>query len=232
MRSFVEEYLGELEGMGFLPDRLECAALDELLATKINEDGVWLFPGEMASPSLVAWQTGGILQNLTLLSLPAGPERGELLTSQLQQLAWAAELEGWLTAPPVVHLVAKPAEAVYWEPILREFTEHPVDIRPPVGHARLAAFWRRTLHCRRRQFQSFAEGICDALPQQFVDGLWMRGVFVVVGIYLAGVLAYFGALYSLRLSLQKQQGNLNAVSKAFLESQKDKKGNRNPQRPR
>ena len=221
LRSFVEEHLGALEGVGFLPDRLECPALDQLLASKINQDGVWIFPGEDGEPTLVGWQQDGILQHLTLLPASEGPARGDQLKAQIEQIGWAAELEGWLTAPPTMHLVATPAQAAYWEPIVREWFEHPVDVRPPAAAGTLAALGAE---------RSATDARSSLLPkefsvryrQQFVDGLWMRGVVLVVGIYLAGVLMYFGALYSLRLALQKEQRNLAAVNQNYIDSQKDK----------
>lgn len=222
LRSFVEEFLGALEGIGFQADRLECPALEELLAANLNQDGVWIFAPENDAPALVAWRQGGTLQNLTLVALPSGPERAQQLKSQIEQIAWAAELEGWLTGQPEVHLIAKPAEAAYWEPILREWAERAIDVRPPVGASKLAE-------------ASAARGAADNPPsnllppefatryrQEFVDGLWMRGAFVVVGLILAGTLAYFGALYSLRLGLQNESSKLAAVKQAYLDSQKDK----------
>src|SRR5262245_31766769 len=44
-RNHVEEFLGELEGQGYLADRLELPFLDELRATKVDGDGAWLFAG-------------------------------------------------------------------------------------------------------------------------------------------------------------------------------------------
>ncbi|HEY5083360.1 MAG TPA: hypothetical protein VII48_02470, partial [Rhizomicrobium sp.] len=111
LRAYVEEFLGALEAIDYLPDRLESPALEALLATKINEDGVWIFAVDDGEPALIAWQQGGVLQNLTLISLPAGPDRGLQLKTQIEQIAWSAELEGWLTEPPAIHLIAQPAEA-------------------------------------------------------------------------------------------------------------------------
>ena len=72
-RSFVEEFLGQLEGKSFLADRLEVPFLDQLLATKVSEDGVWIYPWVTAEKSscLVAWWYGGVLRNLNLVHLPA-----------------------------------------------------------------------------------------------------------------------------------------------------------------
>ncbi|HWD17857.1 MAG TPA: hypothetical protein VHB20_01150 [Verrucomicrobiae bacterium] len=222
LRSYVEEFLGELEGMGFLADRLECPVLEELLAININQDGVWVFAGKEGEPALVAWQQAGVLQNLTLITLPEGPERAQQLKGQIEHIAWSAELEGWLTAPPTIHLVALPAQAAFWEPVLRDLSETPVDVRPPAAPARLAAFGAERCAADGSNSSLLPKEFSTRYHQQFVDGLWMRAIFLVVGIYLAGVLMYFGALYSLKLALQKEQRNLAAVTPAYVESQKDK----------
>jgi len=78
-------------------------------------DGVWLFPSAQGDSVLIAWQYGEAIQSLTLLPLPAGPDRGALLKAHIEQIAWAGEMEGWLTAPPRIHLVAGKAEAEAWE---------------------------------------------------------------------------------------------------------------------
>src|ERR1039458_5662094 len=57
-RSVVEEFLGKLEGRGYLADRLEVPMLDQLEATPATEDGlsrqsdaaadVWIYPVALA----------------------------------------------------------------------------------------------------------------------------------------------------------------------------------------
>ena len=100
-RSVVEEYLGKLEGEGFLADRLELPRLDQLLATAATNDGAWIYPeaGSGANTALIAWWYGGVLQSLALINL-AAKASAETLKEQLVQLSWAGELEGWLTGPP------------------------------------------------------------------------------------------------------------------------------------
>ena len=100
-RNAVEEFLGKLEGQGYMADRLEMPRLDQLRATTVTKDGAWIYPEPAsANPTaLVAWWYGGALQNLALLMLPP-TNRPASLKEQLLQMAWAGELEGWLTAPP------------------------------------------------------------------------------------------------------------------------------------
>lgn len=105
-RHHVEEYLGQLEGQGFLADRIELPLLDELRATKIKQNGAWVYPavGGQEAACLVAWWYDGVLQTLCLVHLPAGEKRGAALREQFAQTAWAGELEGWLTSEPVFTL--------------------------------------------------------------------------------------------------------------------------------
>ena len=109
-------------------------------------------------------------------------------------MAWAGELEGWLTTPPTWHLVADAPTAAEWEPALRTGLEQPLEVIAPVPVAGLAAL------TAKRAAQAGSEG--NLLPaefstryhQQFVDRLWMRGLGAVVVLYLLGVLVYFGRL--------------------------------------
>ena len=72
-RDAVEEFLGKLEGQGYLADRLEVPALDLLLSTEIKGDGAWLYPEVLGGvdSALVAWWYGGVLRSLDLAVLPA-----------------------------------------------------------------------------------------------------------------------------------------------------------------
>lgn len=195
-RDVVEEFLGQLEGQGFLADRLDVSLLDQLQATAVTEDGAWIY-AETAGPkgtALVAWWFGGVLRNLSLLNLPAGGERVAPLRQQLLQPAWAGELEGWLTRPPAWHLVADEPTARAWEPVLREAMDEPIQIVAPPAPADLAA--------RTASRAAQANGQANLLPaeftkryqQQFVDRLWMRLLFVIGGAYVLGTLIYFAVL--------------------------------------
>src|SRR5208282_5743577 len=101
-RSVVEEFLGKLEGAGYLADRLEVPMLDQLEAMPVTEDGAWIYPSAPVgrSAALVAWWFGGALRNLSFLILPPTGDRALSLKNQLAQLVLAGELEGWLTAQP------------------------------------------------------------------------------------------------------------------------------------
>ncbi len=136
-RNVVEEFLGKLETQGFLADRLEAPMLDQLAATPATEDGAWIYPALLngQNAALVAWWFGGALRNLSYLVLPADGDRAKSLQDQLAQLAWAGELEGWLTAQPKWHLVADGGLAGEWETFLREGLGEPVQVTKPLAAA-------------------------------------------------------------------------------------------------
>ena len=205
-RSVVEEFLGKLEGRGYLADRLEVPMLDQLAATPATEDGAWMYPLVLAGQNamLVAWWCGGALRNLSYVVLPPAGDHANNLKAQLAQLAWAGELEGWLTAPPNRwHLVADPANATEWENALREGLGKPVQVVPPLPPAQLAA------HTARRAASSGSRA--TLLPvefparyhQQFVDRLWLRGLVTTGVLYAIGVAIYFCAVGLLSIQTRK-----------------------------
>lgn len=194
-RSSTEEFLGRLEREGFLADRLEVPMLDQLGATTPTEDGTWLFPltigGQTAA--LVAWWFGGALRSLGLITIPAAGDRAAELKSQIQLLAMAGEVEGWLTGPFTWHLVADPVNATEWETLLRTATGEPVKVSAPPAPAELAG--------RTAQRAAAAGGI-SLLPaeftgryhQQFIDRLWLRGLAYAGMAYVAFLAVYFCAV--------------------------------------
>lgn len=216
-RDVVEEFLGQLEGQGFLADRLELGALDQLKATAINEDGAWIYAGGNGpqDTALVAWWSGGLLRNLSLLNLPATGDRLAQLRQQLVQPAWAGELEGWLTSHPAWHLVADEAAARDWEPLLREAMESPIRITAPLTPEALAA--------RTAQRAAQADGQANLMPpefskryqQQFVDRLWMRGLFALGLLYFLGAAGYFGAFGVTLYQKSSVDGKVAGLSESY-----------------
>jgi len=194
-RNTVEEFLGQLEGQGYLADRLELPLLDQLQATTITQSGAWIYPEAPGgrNSALVAWWYGGVLQNLDLITLPPA-NRPESLKEQLLQMAWAGELEGWLTAPPTWHLVADATTVAEWEPALRAGLEQPLEIIAPVSAAGLAALTATRAARAGAEANLMPAEFSTRYQQQFVDRLWMRGLAAVVVLYLVGVLIYFGRL--------------------------------------
>ena len=216
-RSLVEEFLGQLEGQGYLADRLELPLLDQLLATPITGDGAWIYPGGSAEKTsgLVAWWYGGTLRNLGLIHLPVGERRGAVLNEQLAQMSWAGELEGWLTASPQWHLVADDATAAAWQPVFNQSFEQPLEVVAPLTPVELAALTAK----RSAQAKSDANLIPAEFPQryqqQFVDRLWIRGLGAVLALYVVGVLMYFGALFVLNYRCNQVENEVTGLSQDY-----------------
>lgn len=220
-RDEVEKFLGQLEGEKFLADRLELPVLDELLATEVQEDGVWIYPGAtVSSPYLIAWWYGGVLQNITLYSPAAGQDSAAALQEQISQVAWAGELEGWLTSPPRWHLVAEGDTARIWEPILNPIADQPVQLVAPLPQTKIAAL------SAKRAVQ--AKGVANLLPpeyatryrQQYVDRLWMRGLGAVFVLYMVGVVIYFGALQVLKYQQYRLNTQVAGISQSYTNAMK------------
>jgi hypothetical protein len=191
-RNVIEEFLGQLEGESYLADRLEVPFLDQLIATKVDADGVWVFPGVGSDDSncLVAWWYGGVLQNVSLLHLSPTEERGQFLRDQIAQMAWAGELEGWITSPPRRFLVADAELATVWQPLLQEGIEQRVEIVHPLPAAEIAKLTAKRATRDKAPVGLVPPEFTARYRQQFVDRIWMRSAFAVAIFYLFGVFIY------------------------------------------
>jgi hypothetical protein len=219
-RSAVEEFLGQLEGEGFLPDRLEAPGLEQFLAAKINEEGVWIFAGAAGEPALVVWWYGATIQNLTLVALSAGPERGPQLKTQLEQIAWTGELEGWLTGPLKVHLLAASSEAGFWESVFKEWGEH-IELVPPASPKELAVLSAGRCGSSAASTSLLPPESAARYHQQFVDRLWMRSLVTVAALYIMGVLFYFGMLYVFEMKNDTVKKDLANMGPNYTNSLRD-----------
>ena len=215
-RNGVEEFLGKLETQGYLADRLEVPMLDQLAAIGENADGVYLFPISLGgqNASLVAWWSGGALRNLSFVTLPATGDRAAELKNQFAHLAWAGELEGWLTASPKWHLVADAVNATAWENVLHAALNEPVTVIAPPAPAELAG---------RTAKRAAAAGKSSLLPEefteryknQFFDRLWLRALFyglIGYGVFLA---AYFSAVAWAGVKTRGVEGQVAALGGSF-----------------
>lgn len=192
-RDLVEKHLGELEGKGFLADRLELPILDQLFATHIQEDGAYLYPdadgGKLGA--LVAWWYGGALKSLGLIHIPQGENQDAALKEQLSQMAWAGELEGWLFKSPKWHIIADEKTSAVWLPMMRTGLAQSVTVLPPLEDSKLAQT-NATRAARAGEKSGILPPEYSArYRQEFVDRLWMRGLFTVLAVYIFGVMLYF-----------------------------------------
>ncbi len=191
-RNHVEEYLGQLDAQGYAADRLEIPLLDQLLGLKVDDDGVWAFPGVGGNPNacLEAWWYGGVLQYVGVLHLPEGPNRAAALQEQLAQTAWAGESEGWITSDPKFKLVAEDATAAAWQPLFDPSQAIEVVSPPPMPS--LAQVAARRVASNGKTTNLLPPEFSARYKQRFVDYLWMRALGGLVVLYLLGVLIYVG----------------------------------------
>ncbi len=216
-RNEVEKFLGTLEGRGFLADRLEVPLLHQVLATKVEGEGAWVYPGSGADVNscLVAWWYGGDLRSLTLVKLTAPEnwqrELGEVLTKS----AWAGELEGWLTSAPRFRLVSAPEDQEVWLRVLNDLSDGTVDVTKPCEPVALA-----TLSAQRA---ARGESLANLLPaefttryrQQLVDSVWMRGLGALVAVYLLGVAVFFALLWQAETQKQDVEQRVAGLSASY-----------------
>jgi len=195
-RKQVEEFLGQLEGQGYLADRLELRALDQLSVANVTENGAWIYPG-LGGPhnsALIAWWYNGKLQNLNTLTLPTTGDRATSLKEQLSQMAWAGELEGWLTSQPTWTLVADEQAVAEWETPLRRGLDAPVQLVDPLKPVELAARTAKRAAQADPKSNLIPTEYATRYRNQYVDRLWIRGLLAVGALYLVGVAIYFGVV--------------------------------------
>jgi hypothetical protein len=196
-RGIVEKFLGQLESREYQADRLELPVLDQLEFADARADGVWVYPSPISGQNgaLVAWWLGGVLRDLSLVTLPPAGSAGENLQSQFARLAWAGELEGWLTGRPQWHLVADAVNAALWEGALRETVGETVTVVAPLPPAELAGRTARRAAAASERTSLLPAEFTTRYHQQFVDRLWLRGLMAAGVLYGLAVAAYFCALF-------------------------------------
>ena len=192
-RKHVEAYLGEIESDGYLADRIELQALDQIAAAKVEDNGAWIYPN-LGGPNtaLVAWWYGGKLQTLNTLILPSTGDRADALKEQLSQMAWAGELEGWLTTLPNWTLVADDESVAEWEAPLRRGLDAPIHLVKPVKPTELAALTAKRAAASDGKGSLIPAEFATRYRNQFLDRIWIRGALAVVALYLIGLAIYFG----------------------------------------
>lgn len=215
-RTSVEEFLGQLEGQGYLADRLEVPVLDQLEATPGGEDGAWIYPGVGGSSNtaLVAWWGEGALQNLNIITRPENGDAAAL-KAQLGQIVWAGELEGWLSGTPHWHLVADEVVGSQWEAPLRQAMDAPIRRVPPMPPTQLAALTARRSVAADAGLNLLPPEFAKRYQLQFQDRLWLRGLGAVVALYTMGVIIYSLALFVLYLRTQSTETRLSGMNLSY-----------------
>ena len=216
-RNVVEEFLGNRERSGYLPDRLQLPFLHQLPGTTVDHDSAWIYlhPTETQTVGLVAWWIGGALRHLNLLHLANGEPGAAALVTQLNNIAWAGELEGWLTSPPRWHLVADRQSAGAWETTLREWSGESVETSEPISPMALASLSAQSAARAETKVNLLPAEFSARYRQQFVDRLWMRGLGALAVVYVVGVLIYLGAVQVLKLQQTRVEKQVASLSGSY-----------------
>ncbi len=191
-RTYVEEFLGKLEGRGYLADRLELPLLHQLSTHPFEGQGLWLHPTKVGENGLclVAWWQNGLLQNLNLLRLSNSANWTHVLGEQLTQLAWAGEMEGWLKGIQRCILVVNEKDAPEWKKLLSDWLNLTIEVIEPSPASELAATSARRLARNESMVNLLPAEYITRYRQQFIDRLWMRGLGGIIVLYILLVVGY------------------------------------------
>jgi hypothetical protein len=216
-RDLVEERIGATEQGGYQPDRLELPHVYQLVAEVPETDGVWIYPwSENGKQFCIAtWWFTGTMRNIQLIHLPTAGDGAKLLEEQLMKTAWAGEMEGWLNFPIHWNVVAPVETAAEWQKLLQTWVDGPVAVADQMPADHLAQF------SAARAFRN--EPAANLLPpefavryrQQFIDRIWMRGLFAVAGLYIVGVLAYFFAVQYVKFKARNIDNRVASVAQSY-----------------
>ena len=107
-------------------------------------------------------------------------------------MAWAGELEGWLTTLPNWTLVADDESVAEWEAPLRRGLDAPIHLVKPLKPTELAALTVKRAAASDGKANLIPAEYATRYRNQFLDRLWIRGALALVAVYLIGVAIYFG----------------------------------------
>jgi hypothetical protein len=213
----VEERIGAIEAGGYQPDRLELPHVYQLVAEVPETDGVWIYPWTENGKEfcIATWWFTGTMRHIQLINLPVGAERERIIREQLMETAWAGEMEGWLHFPVRWRVVASAENGAEWQRLLQTWVDGPVEAAEQMPMDRLAQF------SASRAFR--AEPAANLLPaefavryrQQFIDRIWMRGLFGVAIVYALCVLGYFLAVQWVKIKTRTEDSRITSIAQSY-----------------
>jgi hypothetical protein len=216
-RDLIEERIGTLEKEGYQPDRIEMPHLYQLVADAPMSEGVWVYPWSEGGKDfcIVAWWFTGTMRNLQLIHLPTAGDRAGMLKEQLLKTAWAGEMEGWLNYPLRWHVVAQQGGAAEWTSVFADLAEGGATVLEQMSRDQLAEFSARRTVQATPAANLLPPEFSERYRQQFWDRLWMRGLGVLVGIYLIILIGYFGAVQFFRIRVATVQKSIAGISQSY-----------------
>jgi hypothetical protein len=220
-RDSLENQLSAWERRGCWVDRVETPWLPLVAETSFDRDGahVLVMRGGVGRNCLLGWVSGGVLRTLNRVNLADDDRWLRQLVDELNRVRWAGELEGWASGLPVVRLVADDEVLASWSGPLEQALGVRVETRVLPSDAALAG--SSAQRAARRGHRA-----ANLLPpehrlryrQQFTDRLWMSGLGAMLGIYLLGLLGYFGAVEFRRFQQSRLADELAALNAPYTET--------------
>lgn len=221
-RKVVEEFLGDLEGRGFLTDRLVVPQLLRLKATQLSEDGVYIFPEPSSERRhcFVAWFFEGALQSVSFLHLDSGEHWPRAFNWEVKQMQWAGEIEGWLKSPPRFFLIADAEQESEWEPVLYGLGDSEAVPEKSMEAKALATYDALQANLDEREANLLPGDFAARYRQRFIDGLWMKAFGGILVLYLLFLAGYFGHVEYLKHQRDQLAGEIAAISGSYTNALK------------
>jgi hypothetical protein len=216
-RSEVERHLESLEKQGFVPHRLELPVLHHVASENVEADTISLHlewhEGQVVC--VAAWRRERRLQSLDLLRLPDTPDGPARLVEQLKHMAWGGEFEGWFQGPGRWKLVMDPARVGPWETALRDWLGDALGVEAAASSQATALLAAQRAAARRSSADLVPEDFRTRYRQQFIDGLWMRGLGCLMALYLLGVACYAVAVQYYSFRRDRLSREVTALAPAY-----------------
>lgn len=200
-RGAVEDFLGQQAAEGFVVQQMDLPLARAWRGLQPTEDSLWLLfetAGERRS-CLAGWYIQGVWRDVTLLSVAPGPGGAPALATLLSQIAWAGEMEGWLSEVPPVHVVSDAGIAGEMEPLLTAWSSHPIRRETPAPMP-LIALASATAFVTAPGPPLVPPDWSTLQRQKSVDRLWIGGLGAVGMAYLV-----FLFLFLVTLNVRKYQ---------------------------
>lgn len=215
-RTAVEQRLAALAEKGFVADRLDVPLAREL-AGCARGDGLWIVADPAGANGLVAvaWRVEGRLRHLDVLRMAPGEAGARSLVAALTRVAWAAELEGWLSSIPPVRVVAPESMAASLAPVIAEWTGRGVPPVEPVRDEAAVAADSARVALARTGLTLVPEDVATRNRQAFVDRLWMRGLGSLGALYLMVVLGGLAWFTHKESELADEQVNARGLAQHY-----------------
>ena len=216
-RAAVEAFLGQMEGMGYVVDRLEIPLFRELRGMGVGRDGIQLIAEQHLDKTMVlaAWWMKGILKEISLLRIPRDATAGDQLVQQLNHTAWAGEMNGWLVSAPSIRLNADLQIGDQLQSALSEWASQTVVLAPRLAPDQVAELMANQALQPQTEIALVPSDVVARNRQRFMDGLWWKGLSTLGTAYIASVFVYMAVLTYRKNQLETVETQAIPLSKQY-----------------